>query len=164
MSEAPSVGILMGSDSDWPTMQAAAETLKEFGIACEARVISAHRTPDVAAEYAATAVDRGLRVIICGAGAAAHLAGVIAAHTPLPIIGVPLSATPLQGFDALLSTVQMPSGVPVATVAVGGARNAALLAVQILATADDELRRRFMEHKARMAEKVRLKDEQLQQP
>lgn len=158
----PSVGILMGSDSDWATMRKAADTLDEFGVGWEAHIISAHRTPDLAAEYAREAEGRGLRVIIAGAGLAAHLAGAIAAQTVLPVIGVPLSAGSLQGMDALLATVQMPPGVPVATVAVGGAQNAALLAIQILGTADENLRRRFAEYKNKMAELVAAKDEKLQ--
>lgn len=158
----PSVGILMGSDSDWATMRKAADTLDEFGVGWEGHIISAHRTPDLAAEYAREAEGRGLRVIIAGAGLAAHLAGAIAAQTVLPVIGVPLSAGSLQGMDALLATVQMPPGVPVATVAVGGAQNAALLAIQILGTADENLRRRFAEYKNKMAELVAAKDEKLQ--
>src|SRR6267154_3380865 len=117
-SDKPAVGILMGSDSDWPTMKESAEVLKEFGIGFEARVMSAHRTPDDVAEYARAAHTRGVRVIIAGAGGAAHLAGVVAAHTPLPVIGVPIESKSLKGLDSLLSTVQMPSGVPVATVAI----------------------------------------------
>ena len=126
----------MGSDSDWPTMKLAADACAEFGIATEAHVMSAHRTPDDVAEYARTAHTRGLRVLIAGAGGAAHLAGVVAAHTPLPVIGVPIESKSLKGLDSLLSIVQMPSGVPVATVAIGAARNAGLLAVQILAVSD----------------------------
>src|SRR5437762_3113458 len=116
----PLVGVLMGSDSDWPTMKAAVDVLTEFGIANESRVMSAHRTPDDVTEYARTAHERGLRVIIAGAGGAAHLAGVIAAHTPLPVIGVPIESRSLKGLDSLLSIVQMPAGVPVATVGIGG--------------------------------------------
>ena len=135
----PIVGVVMGSDSDLPQMRAAVEALAEFEVSSEVRVLSAHRTPIETLEYARTAADRGLRVIVAGAGGAAHLAGVLAAVTPLPVIGVPLAATPLAGFDALLSTVQMPAGVPVATVAVGGARNAGLLAVRILGASDPAL-------------------------
>src|SRR5512144_679502 len=135
----PAVGIIMGSDSDWPTMKAAAGACAEFGIAHEVQVISAHRTPQDLERYASTARQRGLRVIIAGAGGAAHLPGVTAAFTPLPVIGVPIAGKSLSGLDSLLSIVQMPSGVPVATVAVGGARNAGLLAVQILAVRDSEL-------------------------
>ncbi len=141
-SSEPQVGILMGSASDWGTMKSAADTLEELGVAHEARVLSAHRTPAETAEYASTAEARGLGVIIAAAGGAAHLAGVVAAHTLLPVIGVPMQAWSLDGLDSLLSTVQMPRGIPVATVAIGkaGAVNAAILATQILATADPALR------------------------
>src|SRR5437773_5217520 len=138
-STKPLVGILMGSDSDWPTMKAAAEALKEFAVASEAKVISAHRTPRDLEQYAATARERGLRVLIAGAGGAAHLPGVTAAFTTLPVIGVPIKGQSLKGLDSLLSIVQMPPGVPVATVGIGGARNAGLLAIQILAVADPKL-------------------------
>jgi 5-(carboxyamino)imidazole ribonucleotide mutase len=131
-ASAPLVGIAMGSQSDWPTMEAAADVLKEFGIPFEARVLSAHRTPDSMTDWARTARARGLRVIIAGAGGAAHLPGMIAASTVLPVIGVPVESRSLKGLDSLLSIVQMPGGVPVATVAIGNAKNAALLAVQIL--------------------------------
>jgi 5-(carboxyamino)imidazole ribonucleotide mutase len=154
----PIVGVVMGSDSDLPQMRAVVEALAEFEVSSEVRVLSAHRTPDDALEYARAAAGRGLRVIVAGAGGAAHLAGVLAAVTPLPVIGVPLAATPLAGFDALLSTVQMPAGVPVATVAVGGARNAGLLAVRILAQADPELRRAIERFQAGLADAVRAKD------
>src|SRR5512137_504178 len=140
----PTVGILMGSDSDWPTMKAAADACAEFGIAAEAQVISAHRAPEDLARYASTAHKRGLRVIIAGAGGAAHLPGVTAAMTPLPVIGVPIATKSLSGLDSLLSIVQMPSGVPVATVAIDGARNAGLLAVQILAVGNPELQAEFL--------------------
>ena len=138
----PKVGILMGSASDWGTVKSAADTLEELGVPHEARVLSAHRTPAETAEYASTAEARGLGVIIAAAGGAAHLAGVVAAHTMLPVIGVPMQAWSLDGLDSLLSTVQMPRGIPVATVAIGkaGAVNAAILATQILATADPALR------------------------
>ena len=129
----------MGSDSDWPTMRAAAEVLAEYGVPHEVRVLSAHRTPERMAEYARTAHERGLKVLIAGAGGAAHLPGMVAAHTPLPVVGVPVAVGQLQGLDALLSIVQMPRGVPVATVAIGNAANAGLLAVQILAAHDPEL-------------------------
>src|SRR5882724_11223222 len=135
------VGILMGSDSDWPTMKAAADALKEFGIPSEAKVISAHRTPRDLEQYVSSAIDRGLRVIIAGAGGAAHLPGVTAAFTTLPVIGVPIQGKALDGLDSLLSIVQMPPGVPVATVGVNAARNAGLLAIQILATADKRLQK-----------------------
>ncbi|MFI5777401.1 5-(carboxyamino)imidazole ribonucleotide mutase [Nocardia sp. NPDC051570] len=140
------VGLIMGSDSDWPTMEAAAEALAEFGIRFEVGVVSAHRTPQRMLDYAREAADRGIQVIIAGAGGAAHLPGMVASATPLPVIGVPVPLKYLDGMDSLLSIVQMPAGVPVATVSIGGARNAGLLAVRILATTDPELRsamRRF---------------------
>ncbi len=130
----PLVGIAMGSESDWPTMEAAADVLRAFGVPFEARVLSAHRTPDAMADYARTAAGRGLKVVIAGAGGAAHLPGMLAAWTVLPVVGVPVATKLMSGLDSLLSVVQMPAGVPVATVAVGGAKNAGLLAVQILAT------------------------------
>ena len=153
------VGIVMGSDSDLPVMKAAADFLREIGIGCEMTVASAHRTPGRAAEYAASARSRGLKVIIAGAGMAAHLAGVLAAHTTLPVIGVPIDASPLNGLDALLSTVQMPPGIPVATMAIGkaGAKNAAILASQILAVADDGLAGKLQEFKEEMARQVEEK-------
>ncbi|HUK83358.1 MAG TPA: 5-(carboxyamino)imidazole ribonucleotide mutase [Verrucomicrobiae bacterium] len=154
-SRDPLVGILMGSDSDWPTMKLAADTCAEFDIECESRVMSAHRTPEDVAKYARRAHTRGLRVIIAGAGGAAHLAGVVAAHTPLPVIGVPIESKSLKGLDSLLSIVQMPTGVPVATVAISGARNAGLLAVQILATADQRLQKRYIRFKSRLADRAR---------
>jgi 5-(carboxyamino)imidazole ribonucleotide mutase len=157
----PLVGILLGSDSDWPTMKAAAEACAEFGIAHEVRVISAHRTPRDLEEYASTAQKRGLRVIIAGAGGAAHLPGVAAAFTILPVIGVPIESKALKGLDSLLSIVQMPSGIPVATVAIGGARNAGLLAVQILSTADPALQKQLQAFKARLAEESRAKNSKL---
>lgn len=154
----PLVGIVMGSDSDLPVMEEAANALAEFDIPFEVRVISAHRTPDIAHEYATAAADRGLRALIAGAGGAAHLAGVLAGLTSLPVIGVPLGRPPLDGLDALLATVQMPGGVPVATVAVDGARNAGLLAVRILAASDPALRERVDASRARMAQSVQAKD------
>jgi 5-(carboxyamino)imidazole ribonucleotide mutase len=157
------VGIVMGSDSDWPTLKAAADTLKEFGIGCEARVLSAHRTPKQAEEYAKTAVDRGLRVIIAAAGGAAHLAGAMAANTPLPVIGVPVPWGSLGGLDALLSTVQMPPGVPVATVGIAGAQNAGVLAAQIIATSDEAMRQKVLEYKQGLADKAAAKDRKLQE-
>ena len=152
----PLVGILMGSDSDWGTMRATAETLAEFGVAREARVLSAHRTPAETTEYASTAEDRGLRVVIAAAGGAAHLAGVVAAHTTLPVIGVPMQAWALDGLDSLLSTVQMPRGIPVATVAIGkaGAVNAALLAIEILALGDPALRQRLRDYRAGQSRRI----------
>ena len=161
---ASKVAIIMGSDSDWPVLQKAAETLRAFDVAFEARVMSAHRTPDRAAEFSKNAEANGLRVIIAAAGMAAHLAGVLAAHTVLPVIGVPMPSGDLKGMDALLSTVQMPGGIPVATVAIGsaGATNAALLAVQILALSDPTLRVKLYKHKKSMAEKVEKADAELQ--
>ena len=157
------VGILMGSDSDLEIMEEAARACEEFGVAWEMHVLSAHRTPDDTAEYAKTAHARGLKVLIAGAGGAAHLAGVVAAHTPLPVIGVPVRSKALQGHDSLLSMVQMPAGVPVATVAIDGGRNAGLLAVQILATADTALFARLLAYKAQLAETTREKDRRLQE-
>jgi 5-(carboxyamino)imidazole ribonucleotide mutase len=157
----PVVGIIMGSDSDWPVMKNAAEVCQEFGVAHEAQVISAHRTPEDLSRYAAGAHLRGLRVIIAGAGGAAHLPGVTAALTPLPVIGVPIESKALKGLDSLLSMVQMPSGIPVATVAIGGARNAGLLAVQILAVSDPRLREAFLAFKARLAAESRAKNKNL---
>ena len=150
------VGIIMGSDSDLPVMQEAFELLTNFGVPAEITVASAHRSPQRVSEYARTARGRGLRVLIAGAGGAAHLAGVLAAETSLPVIGVPIASSPLTGWDALLSTVQMPAGVPVATMAVGkaGARNAAILAAQILAVADNKLQERLEHYKEELAEKV----------
>lgn len=150
------VGIVMGSDSDWPLVKKACETLDKFGVGYETRVISAHRTPDVALEYSRTAEERGLEVIIAAAGGAAHLGGVLAAGTVLPVIGIPVAGGALNGLDALYATVQMPGGVPVATVAVGSAGpvNAALLAVQILGTADTGLRAKFHAHKEELRVKV----------
>jgi len=160
----PAVGIIMGSDSDWPTMKGAAETCAEFGLPHEVRIISAHRTPRDLERYASRAQARGLRVIIAGAGGAAHLPGVAAAFTPLPVIGVPMESKALKGLDSLLSIVQMPSGIPVATVAIGGARNAGLLAVQILAVGDADLQKKFLAFKARLASESRAKNRSLQAP
>jgi 5-(carboxyamino)imidazole ribonucleotide mutase len=157
----PQIGIVMGSDSDWPVMKLAAEACAEFSLPYEARVMSAHRTPEDVAEYARTAHLRGLHVIIAGAGGAAHLPGIIAAYTPLPVIGVPIESKALNGLDSLLSIVQMPSGIPVATVAIGGARNAGLLAVQVLAQADPQLRAKVLQFKARLAEESRAKNRNL---
>src|SRR2546427_3052481 len=160
-SPQPIVGILMGSDSDWPTMKAAAEACAEFGIAHEVRVISAHRAPRDLARYANRAHRRGLRVLIAGAGGAAHLPGVTAAFTPLPVIGVPIESKALKGLDSLLSIVQMPSGVPVATVAIGGGRNAGLLAIQILAVSDAGLQKKVLAFKERLAAESRQKNRNL---
>ena len=157
----PVVGILMGSDSDWPTMKAAADACAEFGVRHEVQVISAHRTPRDLERYATTAQQRGLRVIIAGAGGAAHLPGVTAAFTTLPVIGVPIESKALKGLDSLLSIVQMPSGIPVATVAIGGARNAGLLAVQILATGNGVLQKKLLQFKARLAKESRAKNRNL---
>lgn len=151
------IGIVMGSDSDWPTMSAAAEVCREFGVAYEARVVSAHRTPADMAEYGQTAHTRGVKVIIAGAGGAAHLPGMLAAFSPLPVIGVPVQSKALNGLDSLLSIVQMPSGVPVATVAIGAGKNAGLLAVQILAAHDPALLEQVIAYKNRLAEESRAK-------
>jgi 5-(carboxyamino)imidazole ribonucleotide mutase len=160
-TKAPAVGILMGSDSDWPTMKEPADACKDFGIETEVNVISAHRAPKDLSRYATAAHTRGLSVIIAGAGGAAHLPGVTAAMTPLPVIGVPIAGKYIKGWDALLSIVQMPSGVPVATVAIGGARNAGLLAVQILAVSDAGLQKKYLEFKQRLAEESRAKNRNL---
>ncbi len=154
----PLVGIIMGSDSDLPTLQGAIDVCAEFGVAYEARVVSAHRTPLDMIEYGRTAHERGLRVIVAGAGGAAHLPGMIAACTPLPVIGVPVQSKALGGLDSLLSIVQMPAGVPVATVAIGGGRNAGLLAVQILAASDPALRERVIAYKQELAAQSRAKN------
>ena len=153
----------MGSDSDWPVMQGAAEALAEFDVPHEVRVVSAHRTPRDMLDWAAGAAGRGLRVVIAGAGGAAHLPGMVASMTPLPVVGVPVPLKHLDGMDSLLSIVQMPAGVPVATVSIGGARNAGLLAVRILASADDALRSRMESFQASLAETARAKDASLQQ-
>src|SRR4051794_20610929 len=158
----PLVGIVMGSDSDWPTMQPAATALDEFGVPWEAHVVSAHRTPRRMLEYAESAADRGLRVIVAGAGGAAHLPGMVAAATPLPVIGVPRPLDRLDGLDSLLSIVQMPAGVPVATVSIGGGRNAGLLAVRILAVGDERLRTEVARFQADLADQVLARDEALQ--
>jgi 5-(carboxyamino)imidazole ribonucleotide mutase len=150
MTDAPRVGIVMGSDSDWPVMEAAAEALKEFDVPFEADVVSAHRMPDEMIAYGREAADRGLAVLVAGAGGAAHLPGMLAAVTPLPVIGVPVALKHLDGMDSLLSIVQMPAGVPVATVGVGNARNAGLLAVRILAATDADLRQRMHDFQAEL--------------
>ena len=163
--ENPVVGIVMGSDSDWPLVQKACATLESFGVAYETRVISAHRTPEVAIEYSKSAEARGLKVVIAAAGGAAHLGGVLAAATVLPVIGIPVAGGALNGLDALYATVQMPSGVPVATVACGsaGPTNAALLAVQILGTADASLREKFRAYKEVLKAKVAEADARIHQ-
>lgn len=156
-----SVGVIMGSDSDWPVMKAAAEALAEFGVPYEVSVVSAHRTPRRMLDYAESAAGRGLKVIIAGAGGAAHLPGMVASATVLPVIGVPVPLKYLDGMDSLLSIVQMPAGVPVATVSVGGARNAGLLAVRVLAAADPALQERMAEFQASLERLVLEKDEAL---
>ncbi|MCU0786030.1 MAG: 5-(carboxyamino)imidazole ribonucleotide mutase [Verrucomicrobia bacterium] len=161
-SAKPLVAILMGSDSDWPTMKAAAEALDEFGIVSEAKVISAHRTPRDLEQYVSGARERGLRVLICGAGGAAHLPGVTAAFTTLPVIGVPIRGKALDGMDSLLSIVQMPPGVPVATVGINAARNAGLLAAQILGVGDDAMQKKLDQFKLKLAEESRAKNRTLQ--
>src|SRR3954468_14327386 len=157
------VGIVMGSDSDWPVMEAAAQALKEFDVEHEVRVVSGHRTPRQMLDWASAAAGRGLRAIIAGAGGAAHPPGMVASMTPLPVIGVPVPLSHLDGMDSLLSIVQMPAGVPVATVSIGGARNAGLLAVRILAAHDEELRSRMEAFQAQLAETAKAKDAALQQ-
>jgi 5-(carboxyamino)imidazole ribonucleotide mutase len=159
----PLVGVVMGSDSDLLTMQPAAAALAELGIAHELRVVSAHRTPHDMLDYATAAADRGMRVIIAGAGGAAHLPGMLAAATPLPVIGVPVPLRHLDGLDSLLSIVQMPAGVPVATVAIGAARNAGLLAARILATADPALRRAVQQAQEQLAASARERDRRVRQ-
>jgi len=157
----PLVGILMGSDSDWPTMKAAADVCAQFGIASEVKVISAHRTPHDLEQYVRTVRERGVRVIIAGAGGAAHLPGVTAAHTTLPVIGVPIQGKALDGMDSLLSIVQMPPGVPVATVGVNAAKNAGILAIQILAVSDGRLQKALADFKLKLAEESRAKNKNL---
>ena len=151
------VAIIMGSDSDYPILEPAIQTLADFGISTEVVVASAHRTPDIVHEFAAGAMARGVRVIIAAAGAAAHLPGVIASYTTLPVIGVPVNSTPLAGMDALLSIVQMPSGIPVATMAINGAKNAAIFAAQILAVSNDEIAEKLLNHRQMMAQEVAQK-------
>ena len=160
-ASAPLVGVIMGSDSDLDVMQGALDVLSEFGVPHEVRIVSAHRTPDAMVEYARSAADRGLRVIIAGAGGAAHLPGMTASMTSLPVIGVPVPLRQLDGLDSLLSIVQMPAGIPVATVAIGNARNAGLLAVRILGIVDTELRARMEAFQDDLADIVREKDERL---
>jgi 5-(carboxyamino)imidazole ribonucleotide mutase len=157
------VGVIMGSDSDWATMQAAAQALDEFEVSFEVRVLSAHRTPEAMLTYARSAAGRGLRVIIAGAGGAAHLPGMVASATPLPVIGVPVPLKYLDGMDSLLSIVQMPAGVPVATVSIGGARNAGLLAVRILAASDERLRQRMESFQDSLRTMVEAKDAALRE-
>ncbi len=162
MSEIKKVAVIMGSDSDFPVVSSAIKTLKSFGIPVEAHVMSAHRTPEAAAEFSSSAADKGFGVIIAAAGKAAHLAGVLAAHTTLPVIGIPIKSSTLDGLDALLATVQMPKGIPVATVAIDGADNAAYLAVQMLAIENEKLREKLADLKKEMAQGVAKKDKKLQ--
>jgi 5-(carboxyamino)imidazole ribonucleotide mutase len=157
-TDEPRVGVIMGSDSDWSVMKAAAEALAEFDVPYEVGVVSAHRTPGRMFDYAREAADRGIQIIIAGAGGAAHLPGMVAAATPLPVIGVPVPLARLDGLDSLLSIVQMPAGVPVATVSIGGGRNAGLLAVRILGASDPVLRDRILAFQEQLAESVRAKD------
>ena len=157
------VAIIMGSDSDLPVVEKTINTLKDLGIPFEAHVMSAHRTPEEACAFARTAAEKGFGVIIAAAGKAAHLAGVLAGHTPLPVIGIPMKSSTMDGLDSLLSTVQMPSGVPVATVAIDGAENAGLLAAQMLAISDESLFRKLQEKKEQMRQKVMEKDKKLQE-
>ncbi len=156
------VAVIMGSDSDWPQVKGACEQLKELGIPFEAHILSAHRTPAAAAEFAKTARKNGFGALICAAGMAAHLAGAFAANTTLPVIGIPMKGGAVDGLDALLSTVQMPSGIPVATVALNGAKNAAILAAQILAVSDEALAQKLDQARAAMAEQIAEKEKQLQ--
>lgn len=160
--EQKKVAILMGSDSDWPVVKAAAAELKRLGIPCEAHILSAHRTPAPAAEFAKNARAAGFGAIICAAGMAAHLAGAIAANTTLPVVGIPMKGGAMDGLDALLATVQMPSGIPVATVALNGARNAAILAAQMLAITDEALAAKLDADRAAMAQQIAAKEEKLQ--
>jgi 5-(carboxyamino)imidazole ribonucleotide mutase len=157
----PVVGIIMGSDSDLPIMQEAAKVCDEFEVGCEVNVMSAHRTPNIVAEYAKSAHKKGIKVIIAGAGGAAHLAGVAAAYTPLPVIAVPIKSKSLDGLDSLLSMVQMPGGVPVATVAIGGGKNAGLLAIQIIATGDSGLLDKMIAYKEKLAKESIAKNKSL---
>lgn len=161
MSDKIQVGIIMGSDSDLDIMKDASRVLNEFGIINEMKIISAHRSPNVLAEYASSAVERGLKVIIAGAGAAAHLPGVTAAFTPLPVIGIPIKSKSLEGLDSLLSIVQMPSGIPVATVAINGAKNAGILAAQIIGSSDPNILEKVVTFKKKLAEESMKKNERL---
>lgn len=157
----PLVAVVMGSDSDWSVMSAAAATLTEFGVAHEVEVVSAHRTPEKMIAFGKKAHERGIKVIIAGAGGAAHLPGMVASVTPLPVVGVPVALSKLDGLDSLLSIVQMPAGVPVATVSIGGATNAALIAIKILATSDDALLQKVVEYATSLADTVEKKNEAL---
>lgn len=158
----PTIGIIMGSDSDWPTMEPAHQICLEFGVPCLVQVLSAHRTPDDMARFAKTAQRRGLQVLIAGAGGAAHLPGMVASHTILPVIGVPVESKALKGLDSLLSMVQMPGGIPVATVAIGGARNAGLLAIAILSLGDPPMQSKLFQFRRRLAAESRAKNRRLQ--
>lgn len=162
MQDKPLVGIIMGSDSDLPVMEKAFSVLKEFGVPFEVKILSAHRTPEEHSKYAKTAVERGLKVIIAAAGMAAHLPGVTAGQTVLPVIGVPIKSSFQDGLDSLLSIVQMPPGIPVATVTVNGSKNAGLLAIQIIATGDENLQKKFADYKIKMAEESMKKNDRLE--
>jgi 5-(carboxyamino)imidazole ribonucleotide mutase len=157
----PLIGVVMGSDSDWPTMKQAVDILEEFGVPFEKRVVSAHRTPDDMANYGKEARNRGIRIIIAGAGGAAHLPGMLASHTTLPVIGVPIQTSALGGVDSLYSIVQMPNGIPVATVAIGKAQNAGLLALRILGSSDESISKKLENYHKEMAEASRKKTENL---
>jgi 5-(carboxyamino)imidazole ribonucleotide mutase len=158
----PLIGIVMGSDSDWPTMEAAYQISLDFKLPCEVKVLSAHRTPEDMANYAKSAHKRGIRVIIAGAGGAAHLPGMVASYTPLPVIGVPVESKSLKGMDSLLSIVQMPGGIPVATVAIGGAKNAGILAVSIIGSSDAKVRNAIIAYKTELAKQSRKRGSKLQ--
>jgi 5-(carboxyamino)imidazole ribonucleotide mutase len=158
----PKVGIIMGSDSDLPTMQTAIAICEQFDVTCEVAIVSAHRTPERMVNYAQTACDRGIKVIIAGAGGAAHLPGMVASLTPLPVIGVPITTRTLSGIDSLYSIVQMPAGIPVATVAIGNATNAGLLAVQILASSDSQLLEKVKQYRQNLSQSVLIKQEKLE--
>jgi len=161
MSDLPTVGLIMGSDSDWPTMKEAAEILEQFGVAFEKKVVSAHRTPEDMAEYGSSARDRGIKLIIAGAGGAAHLPGMLASYTTLPVIGVPVQTSALGGLDSLYSIVQMPNGVPVATVAIGKARNAGLLALRMLSMEDKGIAMQLQEYREKLARESKDKTKNL---
>jgi len=158
----PLIGIVMGSDSDWPTMEAAHQISLDFKLPCEVKVLSAHRTPEDMANYAKSAHKRGIRVIIAGAGGAAHLPGMVASYTPLPVIGVPVESKSLKGMDSLLSIVQMPGGIPVATVAIGGAKNAGILAASIIGSSDAKVRNAIIAYKTELAKQSRKRGSKLQ--
>ena len=160
-TQTPLIGIIMGSDSDWPTLEAAAEICDQFSVAYEVHVVSAHRTPDAMARYAKSAHKKGIKVIIAAAGGAAHLPGMVASHTPLPVIGVPVKTATLNGMDSLLSIVQMPGGVPVATVAIGAGKNAGLLAIEILSVSNTKLLDKMIDYKKQLTSESNQKDKQL---